>query len=381
MTIIEIKKLIPSLVKGTQTVAEQQAFEAWLQSAAPAELSEVMDLYYDALDGDDVIFMMPPDFPEKMHARMRNAIPAVRPLPKKKQYLRWAAAIALLISAGTALLLLNRKPAPPVAAKIIQPGTDKAILTLADGRTIELGHHKNDSLVHTGMQVIQLDSTSISYAGTSGDHHAFNTLTTPRGAQFQVVLPDGSHVWLNAVSSLRYPVAFSANDRTVELTGQAYFDVVPSTTPFIVKTGTTAIQVLGTDFDVMAYQEEGPVRTTLVKGSIAVTSANSRKQLQPGEQAAYDEKLKDLVVSHPSMEEVVAWKEGEFRFNGVSIIAIMRQLSRWYDVEIKYEGPLPTTAFSGTLPRKENVNQILYALEATEAAHFTIEGNTIIVRK
>ncbi|WP_178372223.1 FecR family protein [Chitinophaga jiangningensis] len=373
--------MIPLLVKGQQSPQQQQAFEAWLQSAPPEELSEVMDLYYEALDGEDVISFMPADFPAKMHTRIRAAMPAPQQPKRTGRYLRIAAAVALLISAGTATILLTRKPAAVVTQQIIKPGTDKAILTLADGRTIELGSRQNDSVIRAGVQVIQLDSAVISYAGTSGDQHSFNTLTTPRGAQFQVVLPDGSRVWLNAVSALRYPVAFNPHHRTVELTGQAYFDVTPSTTPFIVKTGNTSIEVLGTDFDVMAYAEEGPVTTTLVKGSIAVQSGNSRKQLKPGEQVAYDEKVQDLVLSHPAIEEVIAWKEGEFRFNGVSIIAIMRQLSRWYDVEIRYDGPLPTTAFSGTLSRKENVNQILYALEATEAAHFTIEGNTIVVKK
>ncbi|MFB6456843.1 FecR family protein [Chitinophaga sp. Hz27] len=381
MTIIEVKKLIPVLVKGQQQESEQQAFEAWLLTASREELSEVMDLYYDALDGEDVISFMPADFPTRMQTRMRAILPVHLPKKKKVQYLRWAAAVVLFLSAGIALALLTRKPASTIAGNIIRPGSDKAILTLADGSTIELGNHNSDSVIKTGVQVIQLDSSVISYANATGDQRSFNTLTTPRGAQFQVVLPDGSHVWLNAVSSLKYPVTFSNQHRTVELTGQAYFDVAPSTTPFIVKTGNTAIQVLGTGFDVMAYEEEGPVKTTLIKGSIAVQTGNSRKQLQPGEQVTYDEKTKDLISSHPSIEEVIAWKEGEFRFNGVSIIAIMRQLSRWYDVEIKYEGPLPTTAFSGTLSRKENVNQILYALEATEAAHFTIEGNTIVVRK
>ncbi|MBV7531102.1 FecR family protein [Chitinophaga sp. sic0106] len=381
MTITAIKNLIPLLVKGQQSAEQQQAFETWLQLASPEELSEVMDLYYDALDGEDIISFMPADFPANFQNRMRAALPTQR-LPKKPtRYLRIAAAVALLLAAGTGVLLLTNKPAPKVAEQVIKPGTDKAILTLADGRKVELGGSQNDSIIQSGVQVIQLNSTVISYAGTSGDQHSFNTLTTPRGAQFQIVLPDGSRVWLNAVSSLRYPVAFSNQHRTVELSGQAYFDVTPSTTPFIVKSGTTSIEVLGTDFDVMAYAEEGPVTTTLVKGSIAVQAGSSRKQLQPGEQVTYNETKKELVLSHPAIEEVIAWKEGEFRFNGVSIIAIMRQLSRWYDVDIRYEGPLPTTAFSGTLSRKENVKQILYALEATEAAHFTIEGNTIVVKK
>ncbi|SJZ82265.1 FecR protein [Chitinophaga eiseniae] len=379
MTTADIKKLIPTLVNGHCSAEELAAFEQWRHTASPEELSEVMDLYYDALDSEDSAVLLSDGFTAGLQQRMRVAMAGGRRPAGISRYVRIAAAVALLLAAGFAGLLF-RSPVK-VPAAVITPGTDKAILTLADGTQIELGSKRQDSVLQKGTQVIRLDSAIIRYNGTATEKNAFNTLTTPRGAQFQIILPDGSHVWLNAVSSLRYPVAFNNTERTVELTGQAYFEVAPSAWPFTVKTNNTAIQVLGTSFDVMAYAEEGAVKTTLVNGNVMVKNGDARRQLQPGEQAAYDAHSGDFTVSHPVIEEVIAWKEGEFRFNGVSIVAIMRQLSRWYDVDIRYDGPPPTTAFSGTLPKKEQVSQILHALEVTEAAHFTIEGRTIIVRK
>ncbi|RAJ75005.1 FecR protein [Chitinophaga dinghuensis] len=379
MTKEDVKNLIPTLISGQCRAEEEAAFQTWLQQAPEEELSEIMELYYDTMGNGDVMSSMPADFTSTLQQRIRSSI---APPQNNWPYVRVAAAIALLLSIGVAGYLLKPKsPAKLHTNAIITPGTDKAILTLADGTQVELGRQQDDSSIHIGSQVIRLDDSKISYNGDATAKNTFNTLTTPRGAQFQIILPDGSHVWLNAVSSLRYPVAFNEDNRTVELTGQAYFDIVPSTTPFIVKTGVTTIQVLGTGFDVMSYQEEGPAKTTLLKGSIVVETAGSRCQLKPGDQATYNENTAKLDISRPPVDEVIAWKEGEFRFNGISIVAIMRQLSRWYDVDIKYEGPPPTTAFSGNLPRKENVNEILHALEATEAAHFSIEGRTIIVRK
>lgn len=379
MTITEIKALIPELVSGRATAATQDAFEKWLKKANSGDLSEIMDEYYDALDNANAHLEMPTGLAEQFEQRMRTALapPRKRALP----IFRVAAAVIGIISLGAiALLLLRRSPAAHEVLAQIEPGSDKAMLTLANGQRIMLGTGHRDSTIQTGVQVIRLDSSVVSYNhANAGSANAFNTLTTPRGGQFQIILPDGSHVWLNAVSSLRYPVSFAGEKRSVELTGQAYFEVAPSIHPFIVKTGKTEVQVLGTSFDVMAYPEEESVKTTLISGSVAVATDKGRHQLAPGEQAIFQENT--LSVAHPSLEEVTAWKDGEFRFNGVSITAIMRQLSRWYDVDIRYEGPVPTTVFSGTLSRKQDVRDLLNALEITETAHFRIEEKTIVVRR
>jgi len=206
-------------------------------------------------------------------------------------------------------------------------------------------------------------------------------LSTPRAAQYQLVLPDGSKVWLNAASSIHYPTAFAGKERKVEITGEAYFEVAQDARlPFIVKTNGMEVKVLGTHFNVNAYEDEAMVRTTLLEGAVLMTKDAATALLQPGEQAQLT-KAGDLKLVHNAdIAEAVAWKNGLFQLNSADVPAIMRQMARWYDVEIVYEEGVPDGHISGKVPRGMNLSQVLEIFEVS-GVHFKIEGRKIIVLK
>lgn len=300
-----------------------------------------------------------------------------------------AAAAVLLILLGTGFSWWYRS-ANRVAVvadnttRAIIPGGNKAVLTLADGSTIVLDSARDGALGSQGnTRIIKLDSGRLAYTASQGDANAapqYNTISTPRGGQYQVVLPDGSQVWLNAASSLRFPVAFTGNDRAVTLTGEAYFEVAKNAgKPFIVRTRGMQVNVLGTHFNVMAYPDEGRVKTTLVEGAVSVSQGNVTSLMQPGQQASINDAGTTFMISKPDIEDVMAWKEGEFRFRKTDISMIMRQIARWYDVDIEYKGDLSGIKLYGSMTRKENAAQLLELLEQTGMVHFSTNGNKITV--
>ena len=299
----------------------------------------------------------------------------------------WAAAAALILVLGAAALW-QWWPQPQqqlarTKAKInaIHPATDQATLTLADGRTIILDTAGNGLIAETdGARItgtpgqLQYNSTGNATATTGA-----NILTVPRGGKFKLLLPDGSTVWLNSATALKYPAVFTNGRREVELDGEAFFDIKPGTAPFIVKTKQMDVQVLGTSFNVMAYKDEPAVAATLVAGKVAVTTQQSRLLLQPEEQASVSGNSTGISKSLPDLNEVLAWKNGEFRFNQKQLPYILRQVARWYDVAIEYRGAMPTENFDGVVSRKSNVADLLEILEETRAIHFKIEDRKIIV--
>jgi transmembrane sensor len=299
-----------------------------------------------------------------------------------------AAAAVLLLLLGTGFFWVYRSTVPvKVAATItapVIPGGNKAVLTLADGSTIVLDSAKEGALGSQGnTRIIKLDSGRLAYAASNSEAGAapsYNTISTPRGGQYQVVLPDGSQVWLNAASSLRFPVAFTGNERAVTLTGEAYFEVAQHAgKPFMVRTGSMQVNVLGTHFNVMAYPDEGRVKTTLVQGAVRVSQGSTSTLMQPGQQASIDDAGNSFQITRPDIEDVMAWKTGEFRFRKTDISMIMRQIARWYDVDIIYQGDLSGVTLYGSMTRKENVAQLLELLEQTGMVHFSTSGRRITV--
>jgi transmembrane sensor len=306
-----------------------------------------------------------------------------------------AAACLLLVFS----LFLLRRPAavavrPFAKAPVISPAGNRATLTLADGRRIVLDSAANGNLAVQGnSQVVKLAGGQVVYrdgAGGSGGNGggekgaggslAYNIMTTPRGGYYQIVLPDGSKVWLDAASSLRYPTAFTGTERLVELTGEAYFEIAPNVNqPFLVSSNGVTVQVLGTEFNMMAYSDEDAIRTTLVKGSVRVVCGNGHEQIRPGQQASWMRSGGALQLSTPDMAGVLAWKLGQFRFQGLPISAIMRQVARWYDVDVEFRGTQPATEFNGVISRKKEVAELLAVLQETEDVHFTLQGRRIIV--
>lgn len=299
-----------------------------------------------------------------------------------------AAAAILLAVLGTGFFWLHRSTPATMPAKVsaaMIPGGNKAVLTLADGSTIVLDSARDGALGNQGgTRIIKLDSGRLAYAAnnTAGASSSlqYNTISTPRGGQYQIVLPDGSQVWLNAASSLKFPVAFTGKDRTVNLTGEAYFEVAKNASqPFIVQTSGMQVKVLGTHFNVMAYPDEAHVKTTLVEGTVSVSQGRASSLMQPGQQASIDETGAAFNITRPDLEDVMAWKEGEFRFRKTDIRMIMRQIARWYNVDIEYKGDLSGINLYGSMTRKENAAQLLELLEQTGRVQFSTNGNRITV--
>lgn len=299
----------------------------------------------------------------------------------------WIAAACVIVAAG--VLFVNPfgkkseknipvAEATPEPVKIM-PGSTKAMLTLDDGSVIVLNDQQKGKIASQGNATIfKQDSGLLGYQGLSGAI-AYNTLRTPRGGEYQVVLNDGTKVWLNAATSLRFPVSFTGNERMVELDGEAYFEVASDhSKPFRVKMNDgTMVEVTGTHFNVMAYQEEGAQRTTLLEGAINVSKNNLKRNIRPGEQAVVNlNSIKILTMTDP--QESIAWKNGLLSFHEADLKAIMRQAARWYDVDVQYKGEIPERTFTGSVNRSSSLKELLKIFELSDI-HFTIQGRTILV--
>ena len=266
----------------------------------------------------------------------------------------------------------------------ILPGGDKAVLTLADGSTIVLDSAQNGNLAQQGnTTVIKLDG-KLAYNSANADANkiTYNSLTTPRGGQYQVELPDGTRVWLNAASSIRFPTAFAGGERRVEIRGEAYFEVAKNKSmPFVVSVNGAEVQVLGTHFNIMAYSEEGKIATTLLEGSVQVSNGGKKHVIVPGQQAVWKENGEFSLNGDVDLEEVVSWKNGKFHFNNADIKVIMRQIARWYDVDVEYRDNLSATQLGGIVSRKEDLRQLLSYFEIAGKVKFNLEGRKIIVTR
>lgn len=266
--------------------------------------------------------------------------------------------------------------------EVISPGTQQATLTLPDGKVISLADLTDGSLVNEKDYGLYVVDGVLQYKGN--EDHAIPlmaTLTTPRGGEYQMQLPDGTKVWLNASSSIRYPISFATDRREVYIEGEVYFDVESDTkNPFIVHADGTKITVLGTEFNVSAYSEEKHVRTTLVEGSVRLEKGSAIRQLRPGQQAQTSKgESEHIAVRSVDIEEMIAWKNGYFYFHNEDIKSAMEKIARWYDVDVAYSGAMSQKGLDGTISRMENLNQLLQALELTGTAKFTLEGRKITV--
>ncbi|MDR3712990.1 MAG: FecR domain-containing protein [Puia sp.] len=308
--------------------------------------------------------------------------------------LRSVAAVILLAMLGSLAYFFagHKHPSPPPVAtgrQVGAPGSNKAFLTLADGSIVTLDSVQNGTLPDQGnSRVVKLDSGILAYHTTDnpGGEPVYNLITTPRGGQYRIVLPDGTRAWLNSASSLRFPTSFSGKERAVTLTGEGYFEVTRNPSmPFVVAVGAMKVNVLGTGFNIMAYADEAAVKTTLAEGSVQIVSGNNRALLKPGQQAQLSAGDNNpaggriRVIDDADVEEVLAWKNGRFQFNETNIESIMRQVGRWYDVDIEYRGDLSGIELSGAISRKEYAAQLLELLEATKRVRFATEGGKIIV--
>lgn len=315
---------------------------------------------------------------------------------KKVISMRWlrvaAAAIVILFVSGISLWIFNKeKTKEKTTAFVVRkektqpilPGGNHAILTMADGSTIVLDSVQNGK-IQGGNATISKQNGLLVYNGLRQSKAnvtvAYNTLTTPRGGQYQVVLPDGSKVWLNASSSLHFPTAFVGKQREVELSGEAYFEVAKNKEkPFHVNVNGMQVEVLGTHFNVNAYGDEDDIKTSLLEGSVKIKSAAGSDLLKPGQQAILNIKAANIKIKKADMDEVIAWKNGLFQFDEAGITTIMHEIGRWYNVEIVYAGKVPERSFEGKISRDAQLSDVLRILQLS-GVKFTVQGKRIIVQ-
>jgi len=387
-----IVAIIENYSRGNLTADEAALLHEWLDRVSAEEFHKTLDECETLPAG----FKEDPVISLKFSTALESLLndqdekeeTKVVSLPGWKKWIAVAASIILLLSAGTYLWINQRASitATPVVKNDLQPGLDGAILTLSDGQQIVLDSVHNGILATQGnVSVTKLSNGQLAYHGSHEISAGilYNTLTTPKGRKTSLVLADGTKVWLNAASSLRYPASFSGRERSVEITGEAYFEVAKNAAmPFVVKkTGTDyRIQVLGTSFNVNAYDDEQAVRTTLLQGSVRIRKGSNSTMLKPGQQALIDNGSDKIAISaEANIDQVVAWKNGLFRFDRADIHSVMRQIARWYDVEVEYKGNI-TQHFGGTISRDVNVSQVFKMLEMTGHVRFAIEGRKIEVK-
>ena len=328
----------------------------------------------------------------EVYGHIKSKILRDKPGKGRLVLLRWiaAASILLFLSFGIYFFLHKQSQQQFVQNQVhdIAPGGNKTILTLANGKKIILSNAHNGLLAEQGGSAVNKTADGALVYGDADNNRAqdrelitYNAITIPRGGEYQlVILPDGSKVWVNSASSLRYPTTFTGNERKVELTGEAYFEVAHNPAkPFRVVSNSQTVEVLGTHFNINSYDDEPAIKTTLLEGKVKVTatSDNLVKILLPGQQAALN--ASSFIVNPVDTEEAVAWKNGQFMFNHDNITYIMRTISRWYDIKVEYSSPVPGNGFYGGVSRFKNVSEVLNTLQLTGKVHFKIEGRKITV--
>ncbi|MEO5948418.1 MAG: FecR domain-containing protein [Chitinophagaceae bacterium] len=384
--------------------------EKYLAGSATEEERSIVNNWYQSFPDENVeIATNEIHSKEQIELRIKERLLAtISENEKRKGINKWwmrSAAAILLIGVAVYFFIAsdNTKQNTTVAevpvkqTEEIVPGGNKAMLTLADGSTIILDSAANGLLSQQGgIKVQKLDNGLLAYTIngkliTENDQAFYNTITTPRGGQYQVTLSDGTQVWLNASSSIHFPVVFAGAERKVEITGEAYFEVAKNlpagrqgtTMPFKVITGSSEVEVLGTHFNINSYADEASVKTTLLEGlvKVSVTGDNqSSKFLKAGQQTTVNKDGRISVLNNADLEEAVAWKNGRFQFNSADLKSILRQISRWYDVDVEYRGNVDIH-FTGQLPRNDNVNKVFDKLALTGEVHFKVEGKKIIVSR
>jgi len=351
-----LPELLEKYKAGTLSEEESALLENWI--------TQNSDPQYEISDKDI----------EKDLAAIAVNLPLVH--KTKTLWPRIAAAASILLLLGACYYYLQQKPVikNQLAEQTdVKPGTNGAILILSNGKKIVLEKARNGVIASRVKKAA--DSLLVYQPGTTSATLTYNTLETPKGRQLKLVLADGTEVWLNAASSLKYPVAFNGKDRVVELTGEAYFKVAHNAAqPFRVKTGSQTIEDIGTEFNVNAYSDEPATVTTLVQGEVKVNAV----PLQPGEDAIGPG---SPAIKPADLEAELAWKNGDFDFENEHIESIMRKLSRWYNIDVSYQGGEPQDAFDGEISRFKNISQVLLLLEQTKAVHFKVEGRRVTVTK
>ena len=376
-------ELAEKWLKGTITQAEMNEFSEW----------------YDNTDHE--VINIPECFAgseEELHDRMLLAIKKRRKELLQNVYLTrtsfvklTVAAVSIIASTLSVIYIKSKDASQEENNSItavskrdtILPGRNKAVLILGDGSEVLLDTVTSGAIAeNVDARVVKLDDGELSYSALADINApvSYNTLSTPRGGQYAITLVDGTRVWLNSSSSLRFPTSFRDPERTVELSGEAYFEVAQNREkPFTVKVNDVAVKALGTHFNIMAYKDEATINTTLMEGSVAISKWKETVRLNPGQQAQISENGKIGIVKNADIEQAIAWKKGFFNFSGSDIETTMRQIARWYNIEVIYESKI-TEHFNGTILRNASIERVLRMLEFTGVVSFDIQGRKIFVR-
>ncbi|GAA4301557.1 FecR family protein [Compostibacter hankyongensis] len=390
----ELKRLLERYISRTATEEDYRRLSelleketgAWTRVIRKMMEQEPIDREYD-----------PSRWEQTINRILRKGGKAGRSV-KRKNRLRMrkmaaAAAIVILTGIGVSIYIhIRHKQDRAGVAQLsdlkndIRPGGPKALLTLGNGQHIILDSMQNGPIVSQGSaRVVKLKSGQLAYNREQGDavRDVYNTLQTPPGGQYELILPDGSRVWLNAASSIRFPVTFQEKERRVFITGEAYFEVArDAVKPFVVSAGDMQVRVLGTHFNIMAYANEPVMKTTLLSGAVEIAEKDALAKLKPGQQAVLRPVQGDqshiAVKENIDVSEAVAWKSGLFQFSDDGIEYVMRQIARWYDVEIIYADSVPDVHITGKIPQNTNLTDVLKMMELS-GIRFRLEGRKVIV--
>ncbi|MEO6522877.1 MAG: FecR domain-containing protein [Mucilaginibacter sp.] len=383
--------------ENRHTEYEHEQFINWLKSASTDEANKVIEKYstfFESLDANE----------QKDHLSLINTIETNLNIldtegdNENRPHKLWinvkritAIAAILFLIAAFGLYFWPSHTSKNISQNTVKanqiiPGGNKAVLTLANGSKIILDDAKNGILASEGNTNINKakDGQLLYHQSKSNNDRdtlvANNMITTPRGGQYQVILPDGSKVWLNAASSLKFPTLFKGKERRVELTGEAYFEVAKNKAmPFRVSVNHMQVEVLGTHFNIMAYPDENYTNTTLLEGSVKVSRDKESKIIIPGERALVNNNSGIVKVGPANIDEAVAWQKGYYIFTSENIKSIMRKIARWYDVDVSYTDNFDDKDFSGKISRLKNITEVLNMLELTGDVHFKIEGRRVSV--
>ena len=402
--------------ENRHTEEEHQAFLRWFNSISPVEARNVMDRYQHILKNSaepansDIYSDLIGKIEDRIDRMEQEQVLDYEDEHETDVVSLWwyfrrfaVAAVLVLIGIGSYYILMQKsKPAKNIAAQALEsdaaPGGNKAMLTLADGSVINLNEAGDGQIAsQSGININKVTDGQLVYGKQLEDRDGipnktgiYNQITTPKAGQYQIRLSDGTNVWLNSLSSIRFPAVFSADERKVEITGEVYFEVAKVSlnkkrVPFMVVSNNQIIEVIGTHFNVNSYRDESVVKTTLLEGSVKVSTIAEGKisletvKLKPGEQSIVKPKQAAIAVEKVDTESAVAWQKGYFKFKDTSIQEVMRQLSRWYDLDVVYSGPLPQDQFTGYVSKKVAISSILDILEEGGGVKFKVKDKQVEV--
>lgn len=383
-----IKRLIRRWMEDTITREEKDALVRLLnEQTLPADVEPGLQEIWDAqtsqpvFSEDETVSMIERILSNHPLQEEMDPQPAVHRIHFMRRWGWVAASIIIIVSAGVFLWTANRKAPRTIVqapANEVMPAMGKVVLKLPDGQQIYLDSMQG-SIVKEGALTVNNKKGALEYEGAAGKLE-YHTLTVPRGRQYKLLLPDGTNVWLNAASSITYPIAFTQQERKVTVSGEAYFEVAKNRSkPFRVAANDMLITVIGTHFDVNAYTDEPYLATTVLEGGVKVSRNNRTVTLSPNEQSLSDATGSISVNRNVNVDEIMAWRTGFFHFESADLPTILRELARWYDVDVAYEGAISKERFFVIVNRNSSLSAVLKALQVSDV-EFHIDGKKLTVR-